>query len=231
MPISTPTAAPDSTAAGSLGNGMQSDNSIVQPKHLVKPIPEDTKTFTDVGDSYWAHYYIRYLAGCGIIDGYLQPDGLFKYEPENEIKRSEIIKLIAATLELPLDEDYDGSVFADWEVVENWAKPYIGALVKLGIVRGSLENGQLLIKADNNITRQEMAAMAVRALKIEVPEGEESRRFISDLEEVADWAKDVMIFAINNDMINIDGNSANPLNNAKRSEAAMILYGLLEFKS
>ena len=139
------------------------------------------------------------------------------------------MKLIVATLELPLDENYDGSMFADWDAVADWAKPYIGVLVNLGIVQGSLEDMQLFINADSNITRQEMVAMTVRALAIDVPVGDIPSRSIYDLQTAAEWARDSLVFAVNNDMINIDEGYVNPTADAKRSEAAMMIYRMLEF--
>jgi len=190
---------------------------------------KNTKNFTDVGINYWAYIFIDTLIDLGIIDGYSQPDGTFRYEPENEITRAEIMKLIVATLELPLDENYDGSMFADWDAVADWAKPYIGVLVNLGIVQGSLEDMQLFINADSNITRQEMVAMTVRALAIDVPVGDIPSRSIYDLQTAAEWARDSLVFAVNNDMINIDEGYVNPTADAKRSEAAMMIYRMLEF--
>ncbi|MDR3119872.1 MAG: S-layer homology domain-containing protein, partial [Clostridiales bacterium] len=185
------------------------------------------RTFFDVPRDHWAYAYIRRLAALGIIDGYAGENGIYTYNPNGDITRAEIIKLIVATLGHPLEQNFDGARFADWDSVPDWAKPYIGAAVKAGIVLGSREGDQLLILADDSVTRQEMVAMAVRALGIEVPAGESNR--VSDFYETDEWARDTLAFALNNGMINIDGGVSRPHANAARAESAMVLFKLLEY--
>ena len=185
---------------------------------------------SDISSDYWAASYINDLVERGIINGYPLNDDTFEFRPENEITRAEMIKLIIAALELPLEENFDGTAFADWGTVEDWAKPYIGAAVKAGIVMGSLEGDELFVNANNNISRQEMITMAVRALQIAESADSYPRENILDFDDVADWARDVVAFALKNDMINSDGGLVRPLDNAKRSESAMMLYKMLEYK-
>ena len=216
----TPQTTPDDT---------QSIVDNIAPSAPLAPSSRNTPKMADISSNYWAAVYINNLVAAGIVNGYPLDDGTFEFRPENKITRAEIIKLIAAALNLPLENNFDGSLFADWGAVEDWAKPYVGALVKAGIVKGALEEEGLLIKANNNISRQEMIAMAVRALQIIVPEGEPPHIDITDFYDAEDWARDVVALAINNEMIDYNGNRVRPLADAKRSEAAMILYKLLEY--
>jgi hypothetical protein len=111
------------------------------------------------------------------------------------------MKLLVATFELELIEGYDGSSFVDWDEVPDWAKPYVAAVVEAGIVLGSLEGGELFIHANSSIIREEMIAMAVRALEVDV-EGIEADT--PDFGNVSDWAVEVIAFAVNHEMINLD---------------------------
>jgi len=167
-----------------------------------------------------------------IISGYTQPDGSFIYMPDNYISRAEMMKLIAAALELPLEENFNGSQFADWDSVVDWAKPFVGALVKAGVVEGSLEDGKTYIHAGDNISREEMIAMAVRALYITVPTGSGAPDIeIADFESTSEWARDFVGFSLNNNMINSDDGQVRPLEYAKRSEAAMMLFKMIEYNN
>jgi hypothetical protein len=185
------------------------------------------RTFFDVPRDHWAYAYIRRLAALEIIDGYAEENDIYTYSPNGDITRAEIIKLIVAALDLPLEQNFDGANFADWGEVEDWAKPYIGAAVKAGIVLGAQEGDQLLLRAADDVARQEMVAMAVRALGIEAaPVGSDR---VSDFYEIDEWARDTLAFALNNGMINIDGGLSRPHANATRAESAMVLYYLLEY--
>jgi hypothetical protein len=185
------------------------------------------RAFLDVPDDHWAYSYIRRLAALGIIDGYSGENGVYTYNPDGDITRAEIMKLLVVSLELPLEQDFDGARFADWSGVADWAKPYVGAAVNAGIVKGSQEDDRLLIRADETITRQEMIAMAVRALGIEAAADEPNA--VSDFHETDEWARNTFAFALNHSMINIDGGLSRPLANAKRADAAMVLFKLREY--
>jgi hypothetical protein len=175
--------------------------------------------------------YIEGLAENGVVDGYPAADETFEFRPEQGISRAEIVKLIVTSLSLPPEDEFDGSVFDDWESVAPWARPYIGAAVKAGIVNGSLENGALLLNAGAGITRQEMIAMAVRALNITgaMGDGAAAPEGISDFGDASDWARETLAFALANGLINSDNGKSRPLDGATRAEAAMMLYNTINY--
>ena len=203
----------------------------------------------DIGDSHWAAAEIRHLTGIGVINGYPVEDGTFIYAPERHITRAEFMKLIAACLGLPLIEQYDGSRYADWGDVEEWAKPYIATLVEADIVYGSLEWDGLYINPLNDITREEMTVMAMRALSV-MPEKADPQKlqFVGDLDTVYDWALDGVAFALANGLVNTRGAGGDPVSPvppggdaimenlsfaprepARRDEAAVLLSRVLKF--
>ena len=190
---------------------------------------QNTSLMTDIGETHWAANYIHTLVRMGIVNGYQRPDGTFEYRPNEKITRAELFKLIAAALKLPLEENFDGKEFSDWDDVAEWAKPYVGAVVKAGLVYGSLEGASLRINANNNISRQETIAIAVRALKISVGAVDVPGQGILDFDTTSDWAKAEMAFALTNQMINVNNGYSRPLEDAKRDEVAMALYKMLEY--
>ncbi|MDR6880987.1 S-layer homology domain-containing protein [Bacillus sp. 3255] len=96
-------------------------------------------------EGHWAKEQILQAAEKGIVNGY--SDGSFL--PDRQITRGEFVKLAAAALHLPAASD--NAV---------WYQPYIDALQKAGILQaGDLQQGW-----DLPITRQEIAAVALRAV-------------------------------------------------------------------
>ena len=170
---------------------------------------------------------INELVEREIIIGYPSDSSMIEFRPDNEITRAEMVKLLVATKKLESIENYEGSEFSDWSSVPVWAKPYVAASTKAGILLGSLEAYGVFVFAFNSITREEMIAMAVRALEIEIPEGGTSDA--PDFDEVSDWARDYVAFAIENGMTNTgtDG-SVDGRRYAKRDETAMVLYMLIK---
>jgi len=184
--------------------------------------------FSDIDTKYWAAEYIINLKELGIVDGYAIEDGTFVFRPDNDITRAEMVKLIVASLNLEIINDYEGSRFADWDKVADWAKPYMAAAIEAGIVLGSAEAGGLYINADDNIIREQMIAMAIRSLEVDTLE--EAVVGTPDASAVSEWAVSEVAFAVENKMINLHDGNVNPIIDATRAEAAMILYMLLDYR-
>ena len=158
----TPTSTPTQVLSPGHDKNLKNPQSTRRPASIHKPIND----MADIGPDHWAAAYIEALVARGVISGYPTPDGTFVFMPENEITRAELMKLIVVALGLEQIDDFDGSAFVDWNDAPEWAKPYIAALVEMKIVNGSLEGYDLLILANNNITREEMISMVIRALGV-----------------------------------------------------------------
>ncbi|TXK85989.1 S-layer homology domain-containing protein [Paenibacillus sp. N3.4] len=106
--------------------------------------------FTDV-DGHWAKDNILHAVEKGYANGY--SDGSFR--PEASITRGEFLKLVVTSLHLST---------ADSVKDQAWYQPYVDALKKAGIVQES----DLQESWDLPITRQEIAAIALRAVSPEL---------------------------------------------------------------
>ena len=204
------------------------------PPLILIPIPlppgvDPASWMVDVPTNHWAYEYINDLIERGIISGYpLEEESMFEFKPGDDITRAELVKLLVDTKKLELIENYEGTEFADWDGVPGWAKPYIAAVAKAGILRGSQEAYGAFVNANNTITLEEMIAMAVRTLEVEVMvDGTSGTR---DFWEVSDWAKDYIAFALENRMIDTgEDGSVNGKRYAKRDETAMVLHKLMQY--
>lgn len=110
-----------------------------------------TPSFKDVPKDNWAYAYVETAKAHGVIAGY--EDGKFKLG--KNVTRAEIAKILARTLNLPSTS----STLKD--VKSSWAKDYIGACAKTGIISGYSDN---TFKPNNSATRAEAAKMMVGVL-------------------------------------------------------------------
>lgn len=83
----------------------------------------------------WALGYIAQSVEAGIINGY----GDHTFRPSNAITRSELAAIIVRALNLPLEETAE-IPFIDADQIANWAKPYIAAATKAGMIKGKGNN-------------------------------------------------------------------------------------------
>lgn len=126
----------------------------VTPKPVATKKP-DPAAFSDISD-HWAKESILSLLTKGIIEGY--PDKTIR--PDKEITRAEIAKLIAVMLNLEPSKNPDIK-YSDKAKIPSWALGYIDVLTDKGILQGYNDN---TFRASNNVTRNEMAVIVMRAL-------------------------------------------------------------------
>lgn len=93
----------------------------------------------------------------------------------------------------------------------------------------SMENGVSDGKRPNdNVTREQLVSMLYRMEKS--PEVTGSLDRFSDSAKVSDWAKDAMVWAVNEGLIVGRGDSLAPRANATRAEASVLLLKYLDIK-
>ena len=110
--------------------------------------------FNDVSSSDWYYGYVTDLAGKGILNGSVNPDGSSSFRPNGSITRSEFAAILARASGESVSAYSRSSSFYD-VASDNWASPYIEWANANGIASGS--GGAFRPQA--RITRQEMAAM------------------------------------------------------------------------
>ena len=170
-------------------------------------------TLTDIAGN-WAYASIEKLVTLGAITGY--PDGTFR--PNNDITRAEFVTVLVKALKLPPES---GPVFADTE--GNWAKAYISTAAADGIVTGF---NATHFGPNDLITREQMAAIVVRAGKLALISG--SLPF-TDAAQIDPWAREYVETAVKDGIIHGYPNGTfQPHGYATRAEAVTVIAGLLK---
>ncbi len=147
----------------------EKENTIITDSGLSKIYSDSSSIST------WALEAVNRATQKGFISGF---NG--KFNPKANITRAEFTKIIASALGLNIEEH---KVIDFTDVKENqWFYPYVNAAYKAGIINGSGNK----FNPNKNITREEMAAIIVRALKLK---STKANSIIKDLDKVSDWAK------------------------------------------
>ncbi|MDF2670252.1 MAG: S-layer protein [Paenibacillus sp.] len=127
---------------------------IKRNSNSIYTVIELEKSFTDI-NAHWAQSNVELLASKLIVDGVT--DQLF--EPDRNITRAEFAALLVRSLGLQLSSGT--SSFSDVAAGE-WFTGVVGAAAQAKLVDG-YEDGTF--RPNAQITREELAAMVVRALK------------------------------------------------------------------
>ncbi len=208
-------------SSGGGGSAVIRPTQTPTPTPTPTPIPTPTPTettkpeLTDI-DGHWAEDSIRRLVDKGIIEGY--SDNTFR--PDIGITRAEFTKLMVTALGLNTDEATE--TYED--TVNHWAKNFIAAGTKYGIVNGIGDN---LFAPDVVITREQIAMIIYRiAGKPEVTAHE-----FADRDEISDYAKAAVDYVANNGiMIGFEGNVFKGTESSTRAQIATVVDRLLKNK-
>jgi N-acetylmuramoyl-L-alanine amidase len=135
----------------------EDDKTVVTYKRngsSIYTVVELSKSFADV-KGHWSQSYVELLASKLVVDGVTDSS----FEPDRNISRAEFAALVVRSLGLG-QGTYNGG-FAD-VTSDAWYAGVVGAAAAAGIIDG-YEDGTF--RPDQQISREELAAMVVRAMK------------------------------------------------------------------
>ena len=213
----------DSKPGGSSSGGGGKHNSgggqiTIQPSGDVKPAEDikPVKIFTDVDDTHWAKAYIDKAVEMGIVSGY--ENGAFL--PDKEMSRAEFATIVWNMAGKPASEE---KLNLNDVTPNDWFYPQIVWAYKNGYISGTSENE---FSPNANITREQ--AMTILWRYKGSPNAENATDKFSDCNEISDYAKSAMNWAVANNIIS--GTSKTelaPWANATRAQLAAIIVRIL----
>ncbi|GGD56529.1 S-layer homology domain-containing protein [Paenibacillus nasutitermitis] len=182
-----------------------------------------TKFFLDL-EGHWAQADIELLASKNIVKGVDEDH----FIPNAKVTRAQFTALIARALNLKAGSNQ--SPFTD-VAPGAWYENEVKSAYSIGIIRGITETS---FAPEKNITREEMAVMIVRARNyasdsaLRDPGGADSVMTFADSENISEWAKKEIQFAVGLGIVN--GRTKTrfvPRDQATRAEAATVIRRLL----
>ncbi|GGF96285.1 Ig-like domain-containing protein [Paenibacillus aceti] len=149
------------------------------------------------------------LKDAGIVEGF--PDG--QSHLDRSLTRAELAKIITKATDLT---PVEATSYNDKNYAKHWARTYIEAVTQAGIMEGKNAEKKLF-DPSGNLSVQELAAVLVRALKLEVP---------ADANNTAsEWAKGFVEAAVKGGYIDA---GINYQANASRSQAIVAAYAIYQ---
>lgn len=187
---------------------------------------EDDIIFKDI-IGHWARADIELMYNKGYVYGM----GKKEFEPNSEITRAQFASLLKRVMKL-MEDPAKGALFSDVKS-EAWYYGSVNAAAYAKLVNGYPDGS---FKPEGKITREEMAAMVVRAMEyggvktvsMTSYEVEEKLAKYIDKNEIGEWAKGYAVQAIDAGIIK--GRSSYQWaskNNATRAEGVVMLKRLL----
>ena len=165
--------------------------------------------------------------------GTITEDGIFTLA--DTVNKDGKIKVTAGNLtkEIPVHiSDYPSTPNPFYDTENHWAKDIIADMAATGIISGFEEDGKMIFKPDNNMTRAEFASMIANYKKLDFSKYDDVKLDFTDNDTIPRWAvpavKAVYKEGIILGRVNDDGTSTfAPYDNITRAEAMTILGRIL----
>lgn len=165
--------------------------------------------FTDVKEGDWYAPAVSFVNGKGYMSG-----SNSKFNPEGKITGAEFSQLLYNKAGKPAAAEgasFQGVAGAWYESAMLWAAGE-------GIIS---DTGDAAVQPEKELTRQQLAVMLYNSLG--KPEGTAGLAAFSDADQIGDWAKAAMEWAVSAKVFNGDGGKLNPAGSATRAEVAQML--------
>ncbi|MGN1048495.1 MAG: S-layer homology domain-containing protein [Eubacteriales bacterium] len=173
-----------------------------------------TKTYTDVKSSDWFAEYVNYMSDKGIINGYTNNT----FRPNNEVKRSEFIKMMVETFGL------DAEIGISYTDVSSgdWYYSYYRKAAAQGFTTEVFQSSKTMLP-EQPLQRQEAAALLMAYLNYPADEKASSSSF-SDYSSIKSDYRDWVLQAVYAGIIDgFTDNTFRPTATLTRAQAAKIL--------
>lgn len=186
---------------------------------------EASRTFSDI-TGHWAKPHIEIMAARHVVRG-ITPEA---FGPNEIVTRGQFTAMLVRTLGLP--EDPKGVKFSDMPQ-DYWCAGAVGTGVKMGLAVG-YSNGAF--GPNDPITREQMAAMLVRAIRFNshrvIPDSAPRPGLFADENTIAPWARTSVSIIVQEGLMRGRGeNLFAPKALTTRAEAATVMARLLEYRA
>lgn len=174
------------------------------------------------GPSSWSEPFVKAM----LLEGLASEALLDSTKMQQPITREEFadltVRLYAKAKDMTLEE------LVEWNPFTDTNNELVAKAFNIGIVSGTgTDNqGRRLFSPTNQVTRQEIAVMLVKELKIlGVDTNLNGNMNYSDEEAIASWAYDAVAFASSNGILSgVGNNQVAPTANATREQALVLIH-------
>lgn len=173
--------------------------------------------FTDVKEKDWYYDAVQYAR----VNGFFNGTTATTFDPSGTMTRGMFVTVLGRMAGVDTAEYAGQSTFTDVPADMYYA-PYVAWAVKHGITNGT---GEGKFSPDALINRQQMAAFFVRyfeAFGVNYDTGANIATTPADMDRVSDYAKDAVLKLWKQGLLNGDGTSFNPQDNATRAQTATL---------
>lgn len=184
------------------------------------------KQFKDLPATHWANQVMQFMVARQVINGM----DANHVAPDSQVSRAQFVTMLVKAMGLSLANT--NSSYQDVQA-GSWYHAYVETASQAGLINGY---GNSLFVPEGNISREQMAVILVKALqkKSSSPALTDSETALllstyPDRNQLSDWSKASMAWAVKNGLISgYPNGTLAPRNTATRAEAAVMLHKYMQ---
>ena len=194
-----------------------SDENKAEDKEEEKKEPSvEMKNLTDVSEGQWFYEAVEHVVEQGYFKGVTDNS----FAPQEKMTRAMFVTVLGRIA--GVEETSDGN--SDFADVKNgqWFSGFVAWASEAGIVQGA--DGKF--DPNGNITREQMAVFLYRYAQyagLDLTVDNDAVDKFSDFDNVSGWAKEAMLWAVSNGIINGTDLGLEPTATATRAQVAQIV--------
>ena len=188
------------------------------PAGATVKVVENEKTFSDVSDADWYAGDVAFAASHELFQGVSETE----FAPKDNMTRAMLVTVL-----FRLEDQPESAGELDFpDVAEDaWYADAVAWASDTGLVNGT-DKG---FEPNENVSREQIATILYRYVQslglVTEAKGDVSK--FSDGNEVSDWAKDAMAWAVDVGLFQGDGNKLDPKGDATRGQVAALMQRLV----
>ncbi len=190
-------------------------------------IPVHAATIKDLSKaSSYAREAVQWMTNNNVITG----DEYGYFNPGKNISRAELVTIMVKALNIDMTNLPETPTYSDVPA-KHWAFMYVEAASRAGIVSG-MGNGKFGV--NDMSTREQVTVMLLNNLSLSgeavlSEQGLDGLTKFTDAENMSDWAKGSIQFAVSNNIMSGTGsNTFSPAGKATKEQIAVILYNCMK---
>ena len=163
------------------------------------------------------------MTAMGIMDGRLIGDGVY-FNPDESVSRAEFVCMAMKAMGIRADATATATYFDDNEDIPLPLLSYVATAQRMGLINGNFENGELVFKPNEAITKYEAATVIAKLLN---KESDNNLPVFSDINDVPTWARDDVYTMCSLGIFEYENGSVNAAKAVSKAECASYLYKMI----
>ncbi len=166
------------------------------------------------------------MTAMGIMGGEIIGDGIY-FNPDKTVSRAEFVSMAMKSLGIRADSSASATYFDDDASIPAPLRAYVATAQRNGIVNGKFENGKLLFKPNEEITKYDAAVIMSELIGVSA---DADVTVFANESEIPTWARAGVYAMCSAGIFDYEGNTIDASATVTRADCARYLYRMINVK-